>query len=114
VPPEIRTCDRRPAKLTQSCRPFPDKFGLPLRCAVRLTATTRFRYGTAYSPARSVERHARGGVAFAETISTIAQLGNLGIVSVSYWEWIKLIIQSLLLSMAISATGAFAIWWITK
>jgi hypothetical protein len=22
VPPEIRTCDRRPAKLTQSCRPF--------------------------------------------------------------------------------------------
>jgi hypothetical protein len=35
VPPEIRTCDRRPAKLTQSCRPFRDKFGLPLRCAAR-------------------------------------------------------------------------------
>jgi hypothetical protein len=31
VPPEIRTCDRRSGKLTQSCRPFPDKFGLPLR-----------------------------------------------------------------------------------
>ena len=35
VPPETRTCDRRPAKLTQPCRPFRDKFGLPLRCAAR-------------------------------------------------------------------------------
>jgi hypothetical protein len=65
-------------------------------------------------PQRTAMSVARGGVAFAQTISTIGQLGNLGIVSVSYWEWIKLIIQSLLLSMAISATGAFAIWWITK
>jgi hypothetical protein len=53
-------------------------------------------------------------VAFAETVSKVAQLGNLGIVSVSYWEWIKLVVQSVLLSMAITVTVAFAIWWITK
>jgi hypothetical protein len=46
--------------------------------------------------------------------SKVAQLGNLGIVSVSYWEWIKLVVQSVLLSMAITVTVAFAIWWITK
>jgi hypothetical protein len=69
---------------------------------------------SAYSSAHSDERHARAGVAFAETVSKVAQLGNLGIVSVSYWEWIKLVVQSVLLSMAITVTVAFAIWWITK
>jgi len=45
VPPETRTCDRRPAKLTQPCRPFPDKFGLPLRFAAR-TAPRHHHAGT--------------------------------------------------------------------
>jgi hypothetical protein len=45
VPPEIRKCDRRSAKLTQPCRPFPDKFGLPLRFAAR-TAPRHHHAGT--------------------------------------------------------------------
>jgi hypothetical protein len=46
VPPEIRKCDRRSAKLTQPCRPFPDKFGLPLRFAARHHAGTSRRQRT--------------------------------------------------------------------
>jgi hypothetical protein len=35
VPPEIRTCDRRPGKLNAVLQTVPDKFGLPLRFAAR-------------------------------------------------------------------------------
>jgi hypothetical protein len=37
-----------------------------------------------------------------------------GIVSVSYWEWFKLLALSLLISLAITATSAAAIWCLAK
>jgi len=40
-------------------------------------------------------------------------MGHFGIVRMSYWEWFKLIAQSVLLSTAFTAAG-FAIWWIMK
>jgi hypothetical protein len=41
VPPEVRTCDRRPRQANAVLQIVPDEFGLPLRFAARTTSRHR-------------------------------------------------------------------------